>query len=129
MTKTKAPTKKKKPPSKTQDPAAETETLELSDAQVYEGQLRVVIDEWTEASIEDLEEKIRALDLPKDGRKFQPHTSKVSRQALRQQGERLTMSWHIPPPRPPAAPMAETLKTNTGLDRAGFYDSDGRRVE
>ena len=119
----------KKTPTKTQDPAAGTETLELSVAQVYEQHLRVVIDEWTEASIEDLEEKIRVLDLPDDGRKFKPHTPESSRQGLRQQGERLTMSWHIPPPRPPAAPMAETPKTNIGLDRAGFYDSDGRRVE
>ena len=120
---------KKKTPTKTQDPAAETETLELSVAQVYEQQVQLAIDDCTGESLELLEAKFRALDLPDDGRKFQPHTSEVFRSDLRNQFVRLARSWHIPPPRPPAAPMAETPKTNTGLDRAGFYDSDGRRVE
>ena len=122
---------KRKPTTKTkpQDPAAETtKTLELSVAQVYEQQVQLAIDDCTAESLELLEAKFQALDLPDDGRKFQPHTSEVSRSDLRNQFVRLARSWHIPPPRPPAAPMAETPKTNIGLDRAGFYDSDGRRV-
>ena len=120
---------KTKPPSKTQDPAAETETLELSVAQVYEQQVQLAIDDCTGESLKLLEAKFQALDLPDDGRKFQPHTSEVSRSDLRNQFVRLARSWHIPPPRPPAPQMPETLKAEpTGLDKAGFYDSEGRRI-
>ncbi len=119
---------KKKTTTKAQDPAAETSQ---TPGQRYEAQLQQVqlaIDDCTGESLKLLEAKFQALDLPDDGRKFQPHTSEVSRSDLRNQFVRLARSWHIPPPRPPAPQMPETLKTNTGLDRAGFYDSDGRRV-
>ena len=101
---------------------------ELSVAQVYEQQVQLVIDDCTGESLKLLEAKFQALDLPGDGRKFQPHTSEVSRSDLRNQFVRLARSWHIPPPRPPAAPMPEPLKTTAGLVRAGFYDAEKRRI-
>ena len=69
---------KKKPPAKTQDPAAETETLELSDAQIYEQQVQLAIDDCTGESLKLLEAKFQALDLPDDG----PNSSRTRRRSL-----------------------------------------------
>ncbi len=111
---------KKKPPTKktttTKPPDTIIETAQTP-GQKYEEQLQQTLDDWVEASIEDLEARNLALDLP-DGRKFKPETSETLRSALRNLGARLVKSWHLPPPRPPTAELPRHKPSAEDLRRA-----------
>ena len=120
MTKNKATTK----------PKPQDTTAAATPGQKYEAQLQQVVEEWPEEALELLAAKLDALDAPEGARKIKPRTSDPALvRRLVPVGKDATNSWVELPPRPPAPQMPETLKGEpTGLDKAGFYDSEGRRI-
>ena len=120
---------KRKPTTKTKAEDTITET-EQTPGQKYAQLLQQVVEEWPEEALELLAAKLDALDAPEGARKIKPRTSDPALvRRLVPVGKDATNSWVELPPRPPAPQMPETLKGEpTGLDKAGFYDSEGRRI-
>jgi len=106
---------KKKPKTKTKpkDPAAGTETLDLSLAKVYERQLRQKVDDWAKKALQLLVEDIRALETPEGAREIRPRTSDLALlRRLESIGGDAVNGWIVLPARPPAPRMPETLKAD-----------------
>ena len=117
--------KSKKRTTKPQGTAAGTETLELSVAQVYERQLRQVLDDWAEKALEMLAEDIRTLDRPGGVLKIEPRTSDALRRTLSIFGADAVQGWVVLPPRPKPAEFRLPPPSETALERAAQV----RRIE
>jgi len=108
-------TKKKPKPAPTE---TATTAPDQTPSQIYDQQVQQVLDDWTTESVEDLETRIRALDMPDDRLKFNPTTSESSLRNLRNLGEWFVRSWHVPPPRPKPAEFPRPEPTQHSLERA-----------
>ena len=111
--------------TKPQGTAAGTETLELSVAQVYEQQLRRVVDEWAEKALELLVEDIRTLDRPGGVREIEPQTSDALRRTLCIFGADAVKGWVVLPPAPKPAEFSLPPPSKSALERAAQI----RRIE
>ena len=98
--------------------------------QKYETEIRQVLDGWAEKALEMLAEDALALERPEGARKIKPQTSDAALlRRLGPIGGDAVNGWIVLPDRPPAPQMPETLKADPiGLDKAGFWDSEGRRI-
>ena len=115
------------PKTKAEDTITETE---LTPRQKYEKQLQQILDDWSKKVLEMLAEDVLALEATDGAREIRPQTSDAALlRRLEPIGGDAVKGWIVLPARPPAPQMPETLKASpTGLDKAGFWDSEGRRI-
>ena len=130
--------KKRTTKPKPQDPAAGTETLELSVAQVYEQLLRRVVNEWAKKVLGMLAEDTLALERPDGVREIEPQTSDAALlRTLCTFGAGAVKGWVQLPSRPPPAEMprqkpnresVERAEQRHRIEQAYVYKVDMRRV-
>jgi hypothetical protein len=119
--------KKSTTTNKPEDTITETEQ---TPGQKYETEIQQVVPDWPEKALQLPAEDILALEAPEGARKIKPRTADPALlRRLESIGGDAVNGWIVLPARPPAPQMPETLKAEpTGLDKAGFYDSEGRRI-
>ena len=121
----------KKSKKRTTKPKPQGTETEQTPGQKYEEQLRQILDAWPEKALQLLAADVLALEATEGARKIKPGTSDAALlRRLGPIGGDAVKGWIVLPARPPAPQMPETLKgrTQPGLDKAGFYDSEGQRI-
>ncbi|MCH8983824.1 MAG: hypothetical protein IH943_06925 [Acidobacteria bacterium] len=124
--------------TKRQGPTAETETAELTAAQVYQQQLQAILDTLPEKTLELLAADVLALTAPPGARKIEPKPLPAVQRQLGLAGRAALDGWTVMPPMPGAAEFerpepSESAKARAAqvkrLEDGSVYELDMRVIQ